>query len=298
MLPMIRISAVVLAMILAPASRAFAQEMLPESRDAEEVFDEVLSAHGEWHFLPPYGRVWRPTVAVADGTFVPYATAGHWTYTDLGWSFESDWEWGWLPFHYGRWLLTDVGWLWVPGAEWAPAWVDWRFGAGYVGWAPLPPEATVVEEVSMGWTYVELRYFLVPDLVVYVLPPQRVVEVHPRTTPVRVFVRRPGHRWYHGPPARWISSRTGVPLRPARIHPPGPGRIERPRVEPVVQPRRTPVLPGRVPVLERPGQRPLPPLIRPTPPRPMPAIRPTPRRQPPPPVIHRRPRPVRRERAS
>lgn len=32
-----------------------------------------------------------------------------------------------------------MGWVWVPGVEWAPAWVSWRVGGGYIGWAPLPP---------------------------------------------------------------------------------------------------------------------------------------------------------------
>jgi len=31
------------------------------------------------------------------------------------------------------------GWLWVPGGEWASAWVSWRYGDGYIGWAPIPP---------------------------------------------------------------------------------------------------------------------------------------------------------------
>jgi hypothetical protein len=29
----------------------------------------------------------------------------------------------------------------VPGTEWAPAWVAWRYGDDWVGWAPLPPTA-------------------------------------------------------------------------------------------------------------------------------------------------------------
>ena len=29
----------------------------------------------------------------------------------------------------------------MPGRVWAPAWVAWRAGGDYVGWAPLPPEA-------------------------------------------------------------------------------------------------------------------------------------------------------------
>ena len=27
----------------------------------------------------------------------------------------------------------------MPGREWGPAWVSWRTGGDYVGWAPLPP---------------------------------------------------------------------------------------------------------------------------------------------------------------
>ena len=39
-----------------------------------------------------------------------------------------------------RWTrVRDAGWLWVPGREWGPAWVSWRTGGDYVGWAPLPP---------------------------------------------------------------------------------------------------------------------------------------------------------------
>jgi hypothetical protein len=34
------------------------------------------------------------------------------------------------------------GWYWVPGTVWAPAWVAWRSGPGYIGWAALPPTGT------------------------------------------------------------------------------------------------------------------------------------------------------------
>ena len=33
--------------------------------------------------------------------------------------------------------LDSYGWVWVPGYEWGPAWVSWRTGGDYVGWAPL-----------------------------------------------------------------------------------------------------------------------------------------------------------------
>ncbi len=31
----------------------------------------------------------------------------------------------------------------MPGYQWAPAWVSWRYGGGYCGWAPLPPETFI-----------------------------------------------------------------------------------------------------------------------------------------------------------
>jgi hypothetical protein len=71
----------------------------------------------------------------------PY-TWGQWVATDLGWTWISYWPWGWAPFHYGRWTYhPPYGWVWIPGTVWAPAWVAWRSGHGWVGWAPLPPQA-------------------------------------------------------------------------------------------------------------------------------------------------------------
>ncbi len=67
-------------------------------------------------------------------------------YTDDGWTWVADPSepWGWATYHYGRWTNLDgIGWVWVPGYTWAPAWVSWRYGGGYCGWAPLPPETTI-----------------------------------------------------------------------------------------------------------------------------------------------------------
>jgi len=45
-----------------------------------------------------------------------------------------------------------LGWVWVPGYEWAPAWVSWRYGDEYVGWAPLPPAAVWISSVGFNST--------------------------------------------------------------------------------------------------------------------------------------------------
>jgi len=105
----------------------------------ENDFYEPLSPHGEWVVVGSYGRCWRPTRVTVG--WRPYCD-GHWRRTDAGWYWVSDEPWGWATYHYGRWdWSVGFGWVWVPHTQWAPAWVAWRHGGGYVGWAPLPPSA-------------------------------------------------------------------------------------------------------------------------------------------------------------
>ncbi len=94
---------------------------------------------GNWVQTDQYGYVFQPNVQ--DPNWAPY-TVGSWAYSDAGWTWVSDEPWGWATYHYGRWVNIDgIGWVWVPGTRWAPAWVSWRSGGGYYGWAPLPPDA-------------------------------------------------------------------------------------------------------------------------------------------------------------
>jgi Family of unknown function (DUF6600) len=96
---------------------------------------------GNWIEVGDYGYGWQPDVATSDPNWRPYAD-GYWAYTDVGWTWVSYEDFGWATYHYGRWAnLGDYGWVWFPGSdlEWGPAWVSWRTGGDYVGWAPLPP---------------------------------------------------------------------------------------------------------------------------------------------------------------
>ncbi len=103
-------------------------------------FGSALAPYGTWIDDPSYGRVWVPASNVVGADFAPYYSRGHWVLTEYGWTWVSDYAWGWAPFHYGRWIsLASRGWGWVPGTVWGPAWVGWRYGGGYAGWAPLPP---------------------------------------------------------------------------------------------------------------------------------------------------------------
>jgi hypothetical protein len=115
---------------------------VPSPEATYQSFYDALSPYGSWVQIPGYdGYLWQPSATVRNPSWRPY-TMGHWVYTDDGWTWVSDEPFGWITYHYGRWMRTrTLGWVWMPGDQWAPAWVSWRYGDDYVGWAPLPPEA-------------------------------------------------------------------------------------------------------------------------------------------------------------
>ncbi len=112
-----------------------------------QTFYDQLSPDGSWISNPDYGYVWVPNV---DAGFKPYATHGHWVYTDDGWVWASSYRWGWAAFHYGRWGYDDEsGWFWIPDHEWAPSWVVWGNSGDNYCWAPLGPRVSF--GVSFNW---------------------------------------------------------------------------------------------------------------------------------------------------
>ncbi len=122
---------------------AFVVSALPQARGADvsvDFFYDNLSG-GNWIDVEGYGYGWQPDLGVSDPNWRPYAD-GYWAYTDYGWTWISYEDFGWATYHYGRWAnLADYGWVWFPGSDldWGPAWVSWRTGGDYIGWAPLPP---------------------------------------------------------------------------------------------------------------------------------------------------------------
>jgi hypothetical protein len=108
---------------------------------AKAEFEAPLTAHGTWVEVGSYGRCWRPAHVLVG--WRPYCV-GEWVWTDCGWYWQSDEPWAWACYHYGYWAYEPAyGWVWVPGVEWAPAWVSWRVGGGFIGWAPVPPPGVV-----------------------------------------------------------------------------------------------------------------------------------------------------------
>jgi hypothetical protein len=127
------------------------------SINARADFYQPLAPHGVWVEVGSYGRCWRP--AHVEVGWRPYCD-GHWEWTDCGWYWVSDEPWAWACYHYGSWVYdAHHAWIWVPGVEWAPAWVSWRVGGGYIGWAPLPPHHV---RLAPTFVFVETRRFREP----------------------------------------------------------------------------------------------------------------------------------------
>jgi hypothetical protein len=170
-------------------------------RSPPGMFFESLRPYGNWIWLSERGWVWHP-LNVPVG-WRPY-THGHWAFTDDGWTWVSDWPWGWASFHYGRWTYNDdYGWVWIPGMEWGPAWVVWRTGGDWIGWAPIPPAALWREgrferfdwDRIPEWHYafVRDRDFVDADLRRHVEGPERNVRFFGRTHPTVDYRMADGH---------------------------------------------------------------------------------------------------------
>ncbi len=167
---------------LCAAMVGVAQANQADVRASIGFFYSSLASHGEWIELDAGYYVWRP-LHLRHG-WHPYLH-GQWVWTDYGWYWVSYEPFGWAVFHYGRWYYDEYyGWVWVPGYEWGPAWVEWRYNDDYIGWAPLPPYASFSFTIGIRftrtwiapqhyWTFVGCRYFTAPRIVRYAIPNER-----------------------------------------------------------------------------------------------------------------------------
>ncbi len=151
---------------------------------------DFLAPYGNWLNLEPFGYVWTPRHT--GYRWRPY-TDGNWINTDDGWTWIANEPWGSIPYHYGRWGFdSGFGWFWVPGTEWSPAWVSWRWSNSYVGWAPLPPEVGFhsgrgyssqrFDIPNHSWVFLQLPRFLDRELNRYTLPFERNLTIINITT--------------------------------------------------------------------------------------------------------------------
>lgn len=167
-----------------------------------QTFYNDLAPYGRWMNNAQYGSVWLPNVGP---DFHPYMSNGNWVMTNYGNTWVSDFAWGWAPFHYGRWFLDDYyGWAWVPGYEWAPAWVSWRNGGGYYGWAPLGPGMNIGINISINipspwWIFVPQRYYMTNRWHNYRVPHNRVTTIYNQTTIINNYYNQDNRVYSYGP---------------------------------------------------------------------------------------------------
>jgi len=198
-----------------------------------DYFYDNLSG-GNWIDVEGYGYGWQPDIAVNDSNWRPYAD-GYWAYTDDGWTWISYEDFGWATYHYGRWAnLSDYGWVWFPGEDldWGPAWVSWRTGGDYVGWAPLPPRGPGIAyagrpigpqvdiEFDIGpqyYNFCESRYIGEPVLRNYIAPPVQNITYINNTVNVTNITVRNNVVYNYGPNYEVLSAQSARPIQRLNI---------------------------------------------------------------------------------
>lgn len=171
-----------------------------------QVFYDELMPYGDWVKDGRHGYVWLPAV---QNDFHPYGTNGHWVMTNYGNTWVSDYDWGWATFHYGRWYFDDnyQSWAWIPDYDWGPAWVDWRTGGGYYGWAPMGPGFSINFRVNIPtnyWIFVPQRRFAYVNVYNYHVPHSRRMNIYNNTTIINNTVVYNSNRYYGGPARREV----------------------------------------------------------------------------------------------
>jgi uncharacterized protein DUF6600 len=219
----------IVAVVLPAAPRAQASDV------SVDFFYNNLSG-GSWIEVGDYGYCWQPDVALS-ADWRPYSD-GYWAYTDLGWTWVSYEDFGWATYHYGRWVrLSGRGWVWVPGRdedlEWGPAWVSWRTGGDYIGWAPLPPRRRGVA-ISFGariggrvdidfdigpdyYNFVDVRYIGEPVLRDRIYQRSQNVTYINQTVNVTNITYQDNRVYNYGPDYNALSTRSSRPIQRLKL---------------------------------------------------------------------------------
>lgn len=187
----------------------------PQMGVSFQVFYDELLPYGDWIDDSVHGYVWVP---YAEAGFQPYASNGYWVMSTYGNTWVSNYDWGWAPFHYGRWYFDDyLGWAWVPGYEWGPAWVNWRTGGGYYGWAPLMPGLNIQVAINIPshyYVFVPRRRLISRNIYNYYIPSRNIVRVYNQTTIINNTYVYNNRTYVSGPHRREIENvtRRSVPV--------------------------------------------------------------------------------------
>ncbi len=212
------LSFVLLFIACAPTPKATAQ--YDDAYISYNDFYENLAPYGQWIDDPQYGYVWSPN---EDANFRPYYTNGYWVMTDYGNTWISDYPWGWACFHYGRWTYDSYyGWLWIPGNYWGPAWVSWRNGDGYYGWAPLGPGYEVTSSYDYScpndwWVFIPPAYIYSGNYYRFWYGPNGNSRIIRNTVFINNTFSNNNVTYVAGPRAREIEDITHQPVQVFRI---------------------------------------------------------------------------------
>ena len=122
-------------------------------------------------------------------------------------------------------LMITMDGEWIPGHEWAPAWVSWRHGGGFFGWAPLLPGINI--SISFGggnripdnyWVCAPQEYITRPNVYDYCAPALNVVNIIHNTTIINNTYINENHTYVTGPRIDEIERVTNRPVNVYRIN--------------------------------------------------------------------------------
>ncbi len=189
-------------------------------------FYSSLGPYGEWVYVDYGVYAWRPVRIVNE--WRPY-TYGRWAWSAHGWYWVSDEPWSWAVYHYGRWHYDDYyGWIWIPGYDWAPAWVEWRYGPDYVGWAPLGPYAQFSPSRGLyytrsyrapydHWTFVSHGHMTRPNVYRYRYQGDDIRRVYGESRATGTVRYRNGTMESRGPDREYVERRGNVRIGTADV---------------------------------------------------------------------------------
>lgn len=208
------------------ADSAAIEAYQPPSPEVLTVYESDLNPYGSWVSVDGYGQCWAPSNRPAG--WEPY-TVGYWADTDYGWTWvavDDESQWGDVTYHYGRWYnAPSAGWVWIPGTAWAPAWVAWREGGGYCGWAPLPPQAGFGAQFSAAvadryvpdnqYVYCDERYVTSGRVDQHII--RNDVAIINKTTNITNITYVNNHVVNQGMSVANVARATGQPVKPVAL---------------------------------------------------------------------------------
>jgi len=200
------------------AALTLASGCIPTARDVEPVADpegyeeayedrslfDDLEFYGRWHWVEPFGWVWRPTVVLEWRPFIN----GRWLFTEFGWTWISYEPFGWATCYYGSWAHDfALGWIWIPDYEWYPARVNWIVLDDAVCWSPIPFEGYYWEE---PWERGDVDAWVV-------VPIERFTDSVVGRYHTRIRFRSRHALVRHEPDPQGVSYHLRIPVEPVQI---------------------------------------------------------------------------------